>query len=298
MYNFIFFVLLLNINIFLILLFKFLISLFQIENKIIINKLILILLFCLIYNFKFPDFTCNDWEKGLNNTSIDNNPDKYGCLIRIPKYCHYKVFAPYQDFTKILGVNCSFKNLNSRKVILKKSSSPYISRETKKFGFPVTNSGLIGCSDGLDGKLLKRYVLDNLFDIENNFNNFSEPEIIVDFSKDPSGELLIDLKYNDSLSKERKKLESSNSPYSNNILIIFLDSVSRVSSLIQLKKTLNFFEKFSSYNGGFNKDYPEEKFHSFQFFKYHSFIGRTAGNFPRLYYGNKREAKNIVRLTK
>ena len=176
--------------------------------------------------------------------------------------------------------------------------SPYISKKTKKFGFPLTNKGLIGCIDGTDDKLLKQYVLDNLFDVENNLKNFSEPEIIVDFSKDPSGELLLDIKYNDSLSKERKKLESLNNPYSNNILIIFLDSVSRVSSLIQLKKTLKFFEKFSSFEGGFNENYPEEKFHSFQFFKYQSFIGRTAANFPRLFYGNRREAKNIIRLTK
>ena len=252
----------------------------------------------LIYNFKFPDFICNDWEKGLNNTSIDNNKEKYGCNIRIPKYCPYKVFAPYQDFTKIFGINCSLKKSNSRKVILKKSRSPYINRETKKFGFPLTNQGSIGCTDGLDDKIIKKYVLDNLFDIENNFNNFTEPEIIVDFSKDPSGELLIDVKYNDSLSKERKKLENLNNPYSNNILILFIDSVSRVSSLIHLNKTLNFFQKFSSYKGGFNEDYPEENFHSFQFFKYHSFYGRTAFNFPRLFYGNKREAKNIVRLTK
>ena len=127
--------------------------------------------------------------------------------------------------------------------------------------------------------MLKANVTNNLFDVENNFNNFTDPEIIVDFSKDPSGELLINVKYNDTLSKERKKLENLNNPYSNNILILFLDSVSRVSSLKQLNKTLNFFEKFISYEGGFNENFPEEKFHSFQFFKYHSFEGRTAGNY-------------------
>ena len=132
----------------------------------------------------------------------------------------------------------------------------------------------------------------------NNIYNFSEPEIIVDFSKDPSGEMFVDLKYNDSLSKDRKKLENINNPYSNNILMIYLDSVSRVNSLTHLKKTLSFFEKFMPFEGSFNENYPDEKFHSFQFFKYHSFEGRTGGNFPRLYYGNRREAKNIIRITK
>ena len=298
MYNFVFFILLFFLNVFIILFIKFIIYLFHIKNKITINKLFLLILLLIIYKYKFPNFICDDWEKGLNNTSINNNEEKYGCKMRLPKYCQYKVFSRYQDFTKFLGVNCSIKKSGSRKVIIKKSSSTYITKETKKFGFPLTNTGLFGYNDDLDDKSLKNCVLDNLFDVENNFNNFTEPEIIVDFSKDPLGELLIDVKYNDSLSKERKKLENKNSPYSNNILIIFLDSVSRVNSLRQLNKTLNFFEKFISFEGGFNENYPDEKFHSFQFFKYHSFEGRTAGNFPRLYYGNRREAKNIVRLTK
>ena len=35
-------------------------------------------------------FDYKDWEKGLNNTDIDNNKNKYGCLIKIPKSCTYK----------------------------------------------------------------------------------------------------------------------------------------------------------------------------------------------------------------
>ena len=296
MFNFIFFIILFFLNLLIILLFKFLICLFRLKDNIIINKLFLIFLFSSIYKYKFPNFACDNWEKGLNNTSIDNNEEKYGCKIRFPKYCQYKVFSRYQDLTKIFGVDCSLKSQNSLSVFLKKSKSPYITKKTKKFGFPKTNKCMIGCDD-INDRILKKYVLDNLFDIEDN-NNLIEPEIIVDFSKDASGEMIIDVKYNDSLSKERKQLESKSNPYSNNILILFLDSVSRVSSLLQLKKTLSFFEKFSPYEGGFNEKYPDEKFHSFQFFKYHSFEGRTFTNFPILYYGNRPQANHIVRLTK
>jgi hypothetical protein len=298
MYNFVYFIILFFLNLIIILFLKLIIWLFTIKNRIIINKISLLIILFLIYNLNISNFICDDWENGLNNTSIDNNDEKYGCKIKLPKYCQYKVLSKYQDFTKFLGVDCSLKKPNSRQIILKESNSPYITKETKKFGFPFTNKGCFCCNDDFDYKTLKKYVVDNLFDVDNNFNNFSEPEIIVDFSKDSSGELLIDLKYNDSLSKERKKLENLNIPYSNNILLLFLDSVSRVASLTQLNKTLTFFEKFISYEGGYNDKYPEEKFHSFQFFKYHSFEGRTAGNYPRLYYGNRREANNILRLTK
>ena len=266
--------------------------------NIIINKISLLILLVLIYNLNISKFICDDWEKGLNNTSIDNNEEKYGCKIKLPKYCQYKVLSKYQDFTKILGIDCSLKKSDSKKIILRDSNSPYISKETKKFGFPFTNKECLICNEDLDYWILKKYIVDHIFDVDNNFNNFSIPEILVDFSKDPSGELIIDLKYNESLSIERKKLENKNNPYSNNILVLFLDSVSRVASLTQLKKTLKFFEKFMSYEGGYNDKYPKEKFHSFQFFKYHSFEGRTAGNYPRLYYGNRREANNILRLTK
>lgn len=157
---------------------------------------------------------------------------------------------------------------------------------------------MISTIDGLDSDVLTKYVLDNLFDLDNNFKNYTDNEITVDFSKDPLGELIIDLKYNESLSVERKKLENLNNPYSNNILILFLDSVGRAASLRQLNKTLTFFEKFISFEGGYNSNYPEQKFHSFQFFKYHSFNGRTSGNYPRLFYGNMREVKKITRMTK
>ena len=298
-YNILVFLILLVLNLFIILLCKIIIFIFKIKDKInIVLKLIVLLFLIFIYNYQFPNIDCNDWALGLNNTYIDNNQEKYGCQIKFPKYCQYKLFYPFQDYTKIYGVNCSHKKLNSREVILKLSGSPYIRKNTTKFGLPFTNKGLIGCSDGLDTEILENYVLENLFDIENKNNNFSEPEIIVDFSKDPLGELHLNIKYNNSLSEERKKLEKNSIPYSKNIVMIYIDSVSRALSMRRLNKTLSFFEKFISFEGGFNKKYPDEKFHSFQFFKYHSFMGRTASNYPRLYYGNRREAKNIVRMNK
>ena len=74
--------------------------------------------------------------------------------------------------------------------------------------------------------------------------NYLKPEIEVDFSKNPFGEMIINLNFNETLSNERKKLEKFIKPYSNNIIILFIDSVSRANSIRQLKKSLKFFEKF------------------------------------------------------
>ena len=62
----------------------------------------------------------------------------------------------------------------------------------------------------------------------------------------------INVNYNGTLSNQRKKLEQNSVPYSNNIMVIYLDSVSRANSIRQLKKTMNFIEKFISFKGGYH----------------------------------------------
>jgi len=42
-----------------------------------------------------------------------------------------------------------------------------------------------------------------------------------------------------------------------------------------------------NYKGNYNKKFPFENYHSFQFFKYHSFIGNTPENYRNLFYLNK-----------
>ena len=75
-------------------------------------------------------------------------------------------------------------------------------------------------------------------------------------------------------------------------MVIYIDSVSRAYSVRQLKKTLKFFERFISFKGNSNYKFPQENYHSFQFFKYHSHQNYTAGNYPILFYGNYRNESN------
>ena len=174
----------------------------------------------------------------------------------------------------------------------------YIIYISLKFGFPLTNVEE-GREDGIDITILSKYTYKNLFDMDKNIpDGYKKPEYKADFSKDPTGELTIKLNYNKTLSLERKKLEKNSNPYSENIMILYLDSISRNNALRKLKKTMKFIEQFISYKGGNNKNYPNEIFHSFQFFKYHSFIHGTADNFPKLFYGNIRTGNNLVRINK
>ena len=246
---------------------------------------------------------CNDWPKGLNNTFIENNIYIHGCEIQKPKICPYKIGKYVFDFTKWKKIKCHNNKENTKKVLLKYSNCTYINESTTRIGFPLVNKHpdlLLFFNE--HNNTMDRYVKENLVDLDNldlvkKIYKDNKPEFIVDFTKNPYGEIIIDLKYNETLSKERKKLEKNASPYSNNIIILYIDSISRAYSIRQLKKTLKFFEQFMSFKGGFNKKYPSSNFHSFQFFKYHSFKGYTVENYPRIFYGN-RAGRNITRIIK
>ena len=258
--------------------------------------LLIIIFYIIIYNIN--PINCNEWTLGLNNTYLENDPAKYGCQIRIPKACTFKILNWTQDITKMQKLDCSVGKRDARKELLKVIKSPYVNKNTKRFGFPLTNNE-IGSLDGKDKIILLNYTYHNMLDMDNITHDIEKwPEHIVDFTNNENGEMIINLTFNETLSQERKKLEKNSNPYSNNIMILYFDSVSRNNALRQLKKTMKFFEMFMSYEGNHHQKFPNENYHSFQFFKYHSFRLFTPGNFPRLFYGNNKEAKNLVLMTK
>ena len=249
---------------------------------------------------------CDDWGQGLNNTSIENSELKNGCQIQIPQKCTYKILNGIQDYTKLNGKNCqNFRVKNEKKILLEQSKSLYVNENSKRIGYPLTNKCPVCSLDYLfnTDHPLREYFFKNLVDMDNKeilekYYKDSMPEIVIDFSNDSKGDLKININFNKTLSEERKLLENKSSPFSENILMLYVDSVSRPNSFRKLKKTLKFFEKFMSYEGGFNEKYPTEKYHSFQFFKYYAFLEQTSGNWPIIFYGLKKGSQNKILMTK
>ena len=264
---------------------------------IYISILISFIIICIVLSNVY--LNCSDWPKGLNNTYIENDINKYGCQIQFPIYCSYHFGQYFLDLTKLQGIKCSDRNGNEKVKLLKYSNSSYINKNTKKIGYPITNK---------DPNYFKKYSYENtlrqnLVDMDNMeeiIKNYKDniPEVYTDFSTNKDGEMFINLHYNETLSQEKKKLENKSNPYAENIMVLYLDSISRVNSLRKLKKTTKFFEKFISYKGGFNEKTPTEIFHSFQFFKYYAFDAQTVGNYPRMFYGAKGKVVNKTRLSK
>ena len=135
--------------------------------------------------------------------------------------------------------------------------------------------------------------MDNVKILEQYFKD-QMPEAEVDFTNNPQGKISINVNFNKTLSEERILLENKNIPYSENVMVLYIDSVSRANALRNLKKTAKFVEQFMSYKGGFHKDYPSENYHSFQFFKYHSFRFHTSFNFPILFFGQIKYSNRVL----
>ena len=279
------------------------------KNKKVLFYYILniITIFHLIYQFSNSNFIgCDDWKYGLNNSYIQNNITKYGCQIIFPEKCPNKILKYFQDITKIKGIKCQNSQQDGIKEILQNSKSPYLDKNKtiKRVGYPLLNKAPAYFMDFPDNhNLLRKYFLENLVDMENTeiletvFKN-QTPEIQIDFTNSSLGEMIINLNYNKTLSEERKSKEKNAIPYSNNILVLYIDSVSRANSIRQLKKTTKFIEKFMSYEGNNNKEDQSSKFHSFQFLKYHSFRHFTPVNYPQIYYGRIREIGHITSINK
>ena len=152
-----------------------------------------------------------------------------------------------------MGKECKNLNINAKQNLLKLSNSPFINNKVTHIGYPLTNKDPVCNLDFIDtDNLIQKYFFQNLVDMEskstiNAYFKNKIPEIEIDFSKNIYGEMNINLNYNKTLSKERILLERNSIPYSNNLIILYIDSVSRANSLRQLKKTLKFFEQFMSY---------------------------------------------------
>ena len=295
-YNIKYYLIILLFFVILLLLFKVLLSIKK-RSIIILYFCCTIIVLLLLKKLTYGFIDCKEWIKGLNNTSIDNNKEKYGCQIKIPKYCPFKIGKHILYMNK----ECRTSSIDPRQNLIKDSKSPFIHKNTLNIGYPLVNKdeNLFLSKNYYS---LEKYYLNNLIDMNNETLlkslNDKKPEINIDFSKNKLGTMNINVIFNKSLSDERKKLEIYNNPYSKNIMLLYIDSVSRANSIRQLRKTLKFFEKFMSFKGNYNPKYPSENFHSFQFFKYHSFHHMTVGNYPVLFYGNFRSNKNrLITLT-
>ena len=283
----------------------------NIQKRKYSRSFLIIIIITYLFNSVFiknkDNYYCKDWDKSLNNSYISNDKNIYSCEVNIPKKkCLINIFSPILDLSNILRIKCD-KRKNKEKTSLISLSNLKNSKPINKIGFPITigEKEEIKGEPSMYGVVLLNYVKNNLINLDNetmlkNIKPNQKPEVYVDFTNNKFGELIININYNNSLSKTRLSLE--NNKNASNILFIFFDNLSRVHFYRQYKKTIKFLKTFLTYKGFSIKEKPDQKYHGFEFLKYHKFNAATLFNaipmFSGVYYDQNNTMISIIKEMK
>jgi hypothetical protein len=195
---------------------------------ILLAPLIIICTVCYI-RFLFL-VNCYGYHIGLNGVKIDDDPTKYSCFYDYPKKCYIDILSPFFDYSPIAGRSCkTIRNLKKQKEYFtyflidnKKFEN------TTKFGFPITTTPEYSLKTQNDVNHFNERVSKNVIDMDV-YDNITypnqrplKPEVILDFSEDPNGEIKIKINKNKQLSNERKKLGFQYKSKFDNIIFILI----------------------------------------------------------------------------
>jgi hypothetical protein len=235
--------------------------------------ILLLLIFPLYKEYVQYKSKCNKWEYGLNNEKMIYLKNE-SCVFYRPQYCELDFYFGKFNMSKI-----RIKNYNKKKLSVK-----YLSNENKKsnhLGYPIITN--INLKNKFDNYEYNNFVSENMINMEKyskENKTISQPEFTVNFDKKGEGHLKINLIKNETLSKERKKLENPKSLFKN-LLIIYIDSASRIQFKRGLKNLFNFLESFMK-----KTENKKQNYNVYQFFKYHSLGSFTHINVQPMFYGN------------
>ena len=169
------------------------------------------------------------------------------CFYDYPKNC-------YMDYYYFAGDCKTIRDLKQQKTYFTYfliDEKNYIN--TTRFGFPITTTDYYSLRTQNDAKHFNERVSRTIIDMDKSDNiplnesKSSEPEVVLEFSNDNIGEIKMKINKNEKLAKKRKKLGLKYKSKFDNILFIFIDSLSREHFKRKLKITTKFIEKFMKY---------------------------------------------------
>ncbi len=284
--------------------------------------IILILISIVFYKFFLPKFLCRNWDKGLGKISIKNNITVDSCFWKKPKVCNINLFNGIIDLSKIFYPNGCIHAKNERNYFIKYTNKLYY----KYFDFIYPNELNYKYPDDVFLEVLIKKVRNEILPISNNSNldiinnNKKNAYATLHFDKKTSlGEININIIKNETLIKEREKLLYKNTKF-DNILVIYIDALSRQHFLRKMKLTRKILEKYywrnekkkknlknpekntiknSNNNNIINRNKnnqnskdnilkstnPYFKISSYQFLKYHAFYASTPPSIMPMFYG-------------
>ena len=260
----------------------------QLFKRILYIIIPLLVIFFICYMKYRSLLRCDGYHTGLNGVKIDDDPDKYSCFYDYPKKCYIDILSPFMDYSRFIGDCKTIRDLKEQK----KYFSYYLLdhqfyEKTTRFGFPITTTEYYSLKTQDDIKHFNERVTGNIIDMDRydripeNYSKPLKPEVLLEFNKDNIGEITIEINKNEELAEERKNVGEKFKSKFDNVLFIFIDSLSREHFRRKLKKTTKFIERFMKKN---NKD---KDFKSYQFMKYTTFDAFTQMSAQPMFYGEK-----------
>ena len=278
------------------------------KNKICQAILIIIFLYYILRIIFFSISlrnSCRNWDKGLNSTILDNS-NEYDCQIIYPKKCLIYALNDYFDISYYLHKKCipNSNQENEQKMFLQylKLDKNIISKSNlTHFGIPLTvNNPNFKKNNfyNIHDFVYRNIILMDLYNTNNSEYYPDEPKPEIEIFYDKKKKIrkgIININKNETLSKIRNEIASNitneNISLFNNVMLIYIDCVSRQHFLRKMKKTSAFIEKFMKYNNNLG-------FNSYQFMKYQSFAHFTAPNIIPMFYSSKDNYRHRSHLVK
>ena len=261
-----------------------------IKKKRYILLIIIISTVLLISLWIFPN-SCRSFYKGLGGKVIDNDPEFNGCEFPTPKFCLLSRLDNLIDYSKLTLLSCSKHNKNEKNIFHK-----YLNKNLEnatRFAYPSTTE--YDLQNQVSLLRFSQEMLDGIINLDEE-NPKQHHEITLEFNEKKEGTIHINIKRNDTLVKERQKIRKSLNKQLRykNILMVYIDAISRQHFLRKLKETKRFIEQYL-YDS--SKENIKERV-SFQFFKYHAFAGWTHISVAPMFYGEAMTNGNGTNLIK
>jgi hypothetical protein len=193
------------------------------------------------------------------------------CVLPTPHTCFYKYTDGLFDLSFYYGINCPKDRLDEEITLLKKwANKP----NANKLGFPRIEQW-----DHIPSSTFPNFkfnIFKNMVDMEKDTEKAKDVEVYIDFTGGSYPEVVIDVKRNETLVEERKKVYNKTNSYFKNVLYIYIDSFSRNQFRRKFTKTFKFLEDYYQNN--------TSEYSSYQFWRYHSLTYYTYANMiPGLY---------------
>ena len=283
------------------------IFLYKNYRKIFWTASVILVALWLMFYFIRINGSCEGWEYGLGGRKLDNSLGH--CKVPIPTSCELQIrsgaLAIYKFGNECENTQNTF-NFNTLPEGLKERKS-----EIKRIGYPRVED--FATKIKVNQNTFRDHVYENYFDMDDpkvSEEIKNNTEFYIDVSNPNEHKIVFEFKPNKTRAEEQKKVyeesvrkEKEEGSYGQridkNMLILYIDNISRAHFYRKMPKTAEWLEKFMKDEEIENEESDEEiektkedEYSIFQFFRYHGVYFNTQFSNSALWYGSIHEVKN------